>query len=86
MKYPLSLENIGEDVYSLMSRGHHDLKEFDALVKKEYSSWFKCLGHPEHAYFKQVFHRYVECKPETRGCFPVTYVTEGRREILTTKE
>lgn len=76
-KYPLCIENIGSDVYALMSRGHHDLVEFEKAVEVEYSSWAACLGSPCHIYFKRVFNKYVECSPETKGSFPVTYITEG---------
>ena len=71
------MENIGSDIYTLMSRGHHVLEVFDELVKSEYSYWYKSLGKPEHLYFKRVFNRYVECESTTKGCFPVTYITEG---------
>ena len=27
-RYPLSVENVGEDTYILMSKGHHDVHEF----------------------------------------------------------
>lgn len=81
-KYSLSLENIGTDVYSIMSRGHHDLEKFNELVRREYPSWFPLLGNATHLYFKRVFNKFVECTKETRGCFPVTYITEGKRTMV----
>lgn len=75
--YLLVLENIGTDVYTLMSRGHHDFECFKLQVDQHYPSWVKFLGRPKHLYFKRVFNKYIECTPETRGCFPVTFVTEG---------
>ena len=86
MEYPLKIENVGEDIYGLMSRGHHEFKAFEELVKHEKPSWFKSLGYPVHTYFKNAFGYYIECAPKTRGCFPVTYITEGQREVLITKE
>lgn len=76
-EYCLRLENIGTDVYTLMSKGHHDLEKFKTLVNEEFPSWVRHLGKPEHIYFKRVFDRYIECESNTRGSFPVTYITEG---------
>lgn len=76
-QYPLELENIGQDVYTLMSRGHHDLEVFKIAVKDNYPSWVKSLGKPIHTYFKRVFNQYIQCSSDTKGCFPATLISEG---------
>ena len=83
--YKLELENIGEETYALMSRGHHDLSLFDSTVKEEYETWYSTLGKPEHLYFKAIpgpsgyVCLYVQSSKETRGSFPATYITEGSK-------
>jgi hypothetical protein len=73
-KYPLEIENIGGERYTLMSRGHHSFDLFMAAVRKDYS-WQ--LGEPRHLWFKTLPNRrYVEVKKDARGAWPVTYVTE----------
>lgn len=75
--YELNLENIGTDVYTLMSRGHHNFDEFMELVNKEFPSWK--LKNPVHLYFKNVFGRFIECDKLVKGSFPATYVDECLR-------
>jgi hypothetical protein len=81
--YPLKLENWGEEVYILASRGHHDFTAFIQAIKDEYSTW--PMGAPEHTYMKAApcspqcgEHRchYVDAKKGMRGAFPVTYSSE----------
>ena len=79
--YPLNIENIGEDVYTLMSRGHHDIHEFMKAVRSAGYRW--PLGVPEHTYFHATpppdgySAWYSECPSGTRGSFPVTTVVEA---------
>lgn len=82
--YPLEIENIGDDTYALMSRGHHDIDEFMNKVRESYS-W--PLGWPEHIWFKAVPDRtgnlkcrYVESSQGRPGAFPVTFVQEAYGE------
>ena len=81
-KYPLKIENIGENTYMLMSRGHHDFESFMDKVKEAYPNW--PMGMPEHLYYKAVPTRregyhcvYVPCSKNTRSAFPVTVTVEG---------
>lgn len=83
--YRLQIENVGEDDYILMSRGHHEFKEFMAAVKEAHTSW--PMGQPEHKWIKAVPTRregykciYSECDPDTRGAFPATYCYESYGE------
>ena len=78
--YPLEIENIGEDTYQLMSRGHHDFNEFMEAVKKSKPTW--PMGKPSHIYFKATPRDgytawYSECEKGTRGAFPATYTSEA---------
>ena len=43
--YPLEIENVGGDVYVLLSRGHHDIHEFMSKVREEGYDW--PLGFPK---------------------------------------
>ena len=79
--YPLEIENIGDDTYRLMSRGHHDPAEFMRKVREDYD-W--PMGMPIHLWFRAVpdasgecICRYVEARPGGRGVFPVTYAHEA---------
>jgi hypothetical protein len=82
-KYPLEIENIGEDVYTLMSRGHHDIHDFMRKVRAEGFDW--PLRVPEHVWMHtrpapkgsgyRCFYDVVEAG--TRGAWPATYVSEG---------
>lgn len=83
-EYPLQIENVGEDTYILMSRGHHDIHEFMKEVREHYN-W--PLGVPKHLYVKAIPDNtgsrtcsYVFVDENTRGCFPVTYTWEAYGE------
>lgn len=81
--YPLEIENWGDDVYTLASRGHHDFVEFMKAVKEHYPDW--PMGKPEHLWMKaspcgpncgnHTCH-YVVSEKGRRGAFPVTYTRE----------
>ena len=85
-RYPLSVENVGEDTYILMSRGHHDVHEFMRAVRAEGYTW--PLGMPTHEWMRAIpapkdsgFRcLYVEAKPGARGAFPATYAREAYNE------
>ncbi|SHH54760.1 hypothetical protein [Ferrimonas marina] len=75
--YPLQVENWGADTYIVGSKGHHDLDEFMAQVRKDFD-W--PLGMPEHIYLKAVPGRdgteYRLATKNTRGAFPATQAVE----------
>lgn len=80
--YPLEIENVGEDVYTLRSAGHHDVHEFMHKVREEGYSW--PLGMPQHVWCRTVPTRdpgysckYVICDGPGRGAYPATYVQEA---------
>lgn len=85
-RYPLSVENVGEDTYILMSRGHHDVHEFMRAVRADGYTW--PLGVPTHEWMRAIpapkasGYRclYVEAKPGARGAFPATYACEAYGE------
>jgi hypothetical protein len=81
-QYPLAVENIGEDVWTFMSKGHHDIHQFMLAV----DGW--CCGSPlmppVHLWFRAVPTRdsgyrcrYVEASQGDRGAFPATYTHEA---------
>ncbi len=79
--YPLEVESIGEDVYIVISRGHHDIHEFMRAVRADYS-W--PLGVPTHIWMKTRPSRdpgytcFYDVVPEgTRGAWPATHVQEA---------
>lgn len=77
-KYPLLIENIGEDDYAVMSRGHQNLVDFCAAVRESYD-W--PLGWPEHKWFRAIPSSegtmYVPAVKNSRGAFPVTVSFES---------
>jgi hypothetical protein len=80
--YPLHIQNIGEDVYTLISKGHHDPHVFMAKVREEGWSW--PLGMPQHIWFRAIPTRkpyyiclYVEAVAGSRGAWPATLTTEA---------
>lgn len=85
-RYPLNVENVGEDTYILMSRGHHDVHEFMRAVRADGYTW--PLGMPTHEWMRAIpapkdsGYRclYVEAKPHARGAFPATYAREAYGE------
>lgn len=83
--YELDIENIGEDVYTLISRGHHDIHEFMRQVRADGYSW--PLGVPKHLWMKTrpshdpSYNCFYDAVPEgTRGAWPATYVEEAWNE------
>ena len=81
-RYPLDVENVGEDTYILMSKGHHDVHEFMRAVRADYSwplgmpthEWMRAIPAPANSGYRCL---YVEAKPGARGAFPATYVREA---------
>lgn len=80
-QYQLCIENIGGDVYTLMSKGHHDIHEFMRAVRETYQ-W--PLGVPEHIWMRAVPSHdpsyrclYREAEKGARGAWPATYVSEA---------
>lgn len=92
-KYPLEIENVGENDYIVMSRGHHDPHEFMRRVRAEGYDW--PLGMPTHRWVKMTpandggehnfFYNFVD--KGVRGAFPATYAHEAygdkRYEVIT---
>ena len=81
-EYPLDIQNVGEDVYQLMSKGHHDPDEFMKQVKDDGYDW--PLGNPAHVWVKTVPSRnpdhtcfYCFVEKGTRGAWPATYTQEA---------
>ncbi|MDR6381780.1 hypothetical protein [Paraburkholderia caribensis] len=82
-EYPLDIENVGEDTYIVMSRGHHDPHAFMRKVREEGYDW--PLGMPSHRWVKMTpandggehscFYNFVD--EGTRGAFPATYAHEA---------
>ncbi|WP_289140904.1 hypothetical protein [uncultured Pseudomonas sp.] len=80
-KYPLEVNSVGSDTYIVMSRGHHDLREFMVEAVKDYEGWN--LGGAVHKWCKSVPDRsgefdtrYVFVDEGTRGAWPATYAFE----------
>jgi len=81
-KYPLEVQNVGEDTYIVMSKGHHYPHEFMRAVRADYS-W--PLGMPEHRWMRTIPAPkgsgygclYVEAEPGSLGAFPATYAWEA---------
>jgi len=83
--YALDIESIGEDVYIIISRGHHDIHDFMRKVRAEGYDW--PLGEPTHIWMKtrpskdpgyRCFYSVV--KEGTRGAWPATHVQEAWHE------
>lgn len=77
-QYPLEVQSVGEDVYIVMSKGHHDLTEFMRAALLQYD-W--PLGSPQQMWMRAVPQRdgsciYVETSAGARGAFPATYCWE----------
>lgn len=92
-KYPLEIENCGEDTYILRSKGHHDPDEFMKAVRAEGYDW--PMGYPVHKWCKTVpvpsgrTEEFAYCdsiyavvQPGTRGAYPVTICQESAGERL----
>lgn len=84
-RYPLSVENVGEDTYILMSKGHHDVHKFMRAVRADYQwplgmpthEWMRAIPAPKGSGYRCL---YVEAKPGARGAFPATYAREAYNE------
>lgn len=82
--YPLDIENIGDDTYTLMSRGHHDPAEFMRQVRADGYDW--PLGMPRHIWLRCIpppagySTWYVEANAGARGAFPATQCWEAYNE------
>ena len=81
-EYPLEIENVGDDVYMLMSAGHHDPHVFMRRARSEGYDW--PLGMPTHQWVKRTPAKdgdhscWYHIVPEgTRGAFPATYAHEA---------
>jgi hypothetical protein len=80
--YPLEIENIGVDIYTLMSRGHHDPEAFMRQVRADGYEW--PLGMPKHIWLRCIpppdgyVTWYVEAMEGARGAFPATQCWESQ--------
>ncbi|TQK10194.1 hypothetical protein [Herbaspirillum sp. SJZ107] len=80
--YPLQIENVGEDIYTLMSRGHHDPEAFMRQVRADGYEW--PLGMPKHIWLRCIpppdgyVTWYVEATEGARGAFPATQCWESQ--------
>ncbi|WP_199438561.1 hypothetical protein [Vibrio owensii] len=80
-KYPLKIENVGDNTYMLMSRGHHCIHEFMKQSRKDGYDW--PLGTPTHVWFKTVPNNatggstYHDVEEGTKGAFPATFCVEA---------
>jgi hypothetical protein len=81
-KYPLDIENVGNDTYIVMSKGHHDIHDFMKAVREAGYNW--PLGNPQHVWIKATPDRTGESRAlcnivtkEVRGAFPATYSWEA---------
>jgi hypothetical protein len=78
--YPLEIENVGEDTYHFLSKGHHDFSDFMTEVKKRFSRW--PMGHPYHAYVVRAPRKgysafYYPCESTHPYAIPVTCTDEA---------
>lgn len=81
--YPLDIQNVGDDTYIVMSKGHHDPDEFMRAVREAGYDW--PLGKPEHKWVKatpcppscgeHTCHYTIEDEHRP-GRFPATYAWE----------
>ncbi|MDD2765316.1 MAG: hypothetical protein PHE83_15235 [Opitutaceae bacterium] len=77
--------SIGDNTYTVISKGHHDIHEFMQAVRQ---SIVWPLGVPEHIWMKTMpapKHSGYSCwyqpvKQGTRGAWPCTYVSEAYGE------
>jgi hypothetical protein len=85
--HALEVQNVGDDTYIVMSKGHHDPHEFMRAVRADGYTW--PLGMPEHKWVRAVPTKgkfrpclYVFTEPHARGAFPATYAWEAHGENL----
>lgn len=84
-QYQLVPISIGDNTYTVISKGHHDIHEFMQAVRQSID-W--PLGVPEHIWMKTMPAPknsgyscwYQPVKQGTRGAWPCTYVTEAYDE------
>lgn len=84
--YPLEIQNTsGDNTFSFMSKGHHDVHEFMRAVRAEDYDW--PLGMPRHVWIKTTPTRmegyrcwFNEVAEGTRGAYPATIVHEAYNE------
>ena len=76
------IENVGEDTYILMARGHHQPSAFMASAREDGYEW--PLGMPKHVWVRKVPTRnngyrciYALADKPGRGAFPATYSWEA---------
>lgn len=81
-QYPLSIQNVGDETYIVMSKGHHDPHDFMRQVRADGFDW--PLGMPTHHWVKCTpcncgEHRchYTLLDAPVRGAFPATYAHEA---------
>lgn len=79
-QYPLKVENVGNDTYQVMSKGHHEPLSFMVAVRAAGYDW--PLGQPSHVYFKAFPNgrgetSYSYASQETSGAFPATITVEA---------
>lgn len=82
VKHPLKIENVGSDVYMVMSKGHHDPHVFMKEVMRCGYDW--PLGPPEHIWLKTVpcrcgehYSHYTTRETYKKGWAPATYSVEA---------
>lgn len=81
--HQLKIQNVGEDTYILMSKGHHDPHEFMRAARAAGYEW--SLGMPTHEWTRAIpateesgyICMYVDAEPGARGAFPATYAREA---------
>lgn len=78
----IEIESVGEDVYILRARGHHDVHAFMRQVRADGYTW--PLGMPVHTYARTIPTSragwnclYTLCDKPARGAYPVTYAQEA---------
>lgn len=80
-EWPLDIENVGGDIYILLSRGHHDVHEFMRQVRADGFDW--PLGMPKHIWLRCTpppdgyATWYTEAQEGERGAFPATQCWEA---------
>lgn len=85
MRYKLDPVSIGDETYIVMSRGHHDPRDFMHAVRENYQ-W--PLGFPTHEWMRCIPAKigsgydfmYVKANPGSRGAFPCTVTREAYHE------
>lgn len=83
--YPLDVQNVGDDTYCVMSKGHHDSDVFMAKVREDGYDW--PLGNPKHVWVKttpcntgEYQSHYNIVDEGTAGAWPATYSWEAYGE------